>query len=381
MKVRHARSLNENPRAAVAEGTACWEAQPQMIFAFCSPKIDPEGVAAALTERFPGTPLAGCSTAGEHLGSEHSTGSLALVAIYDSSLSWATQLISDVSTLNESRATKSVDELFLKLETERDLIEPDRHFALLLIDGLSMIEERVVAILADALEGIPLAGGSAGDDLNFERTTVFNESGALQGAAVIVLGEKGRAQVEIMKHQHFEITPKALCITRATPESRTVQEIDGYPAIEAYAAALGIAPQDVTNEVAFLNPVTFSCNGQLYVRSIQQLHPDGSMTFYCAIEEGMVLEVGSHGDMSQELRRDLGALGETLGKADLVIGFNCILRALEAEKTQMTGSLASILQTHTEAMIGFDTYGEQLNGLHINQTLVAVAIRDDVEAR
>jgi hypothetical protein len=32
-------------------------------------------------------------------------------------------------------------------------------------------------------------------------------------------------------------------------------------------------------------------------------------------------------------------------------------------------------------MIGFDTYGEQLNGLHINQTLVAVAIRDDVEAR
>jgi len=30
-------------------------------------------------------------------------------------------------------------------------------------------------------------------------------------------------------------------------------------------------------------------------------------------------------------------------------------------------------------MVGFDTYGEQLNGLHINQTLVALALRDTAE--
>ena len=121
--------------------------------------------------------------------------------------------------------------------------------------------------------------------------------------------------------------------------------------------------------------MTFACNGELYVRSIQKVNEDGSITFYCAIEEGMVLDVGGHGDMHASLSSDLGALREELGKADFIVGFNCILRALEAKQAEAFDALGEVVGETAGAMIGFDTYGEQLNGLHINQTLVAVAIK------
>ena len=54
--------------------------------------------------------------------------------------------------------------------------------------------------------------------------------------------------------------------------------------------------------------------------------------------------------------------------------FNCILRRLEAESNDIIEDLASEIGVASQYAFGFDTYGEQWNGLHINQTLVALAI-------
>ena len=39
------------------------------------------------------------------------------------------------------------------------------------------------------------------------------------------------------------------------------------------------------------HPVLVGVGGQYYARSIQQMNPDGSLSFFCAIDEGMVLTV------------------------------------------------------------------------------------------
>jgi hypothetical protein len=124
-----------------------------------------------------------------------------------------------------------------------------------------------------------------------------------------------------------------------------------------------------------MHPVTFSCNNEIYVRSIQRIEDDGSIVFYCGVEEGMVLDLGGHHPMRDSLDGDLARLRQEMGKADLLIACNCILRALEAEQTQQHETLGEVLSQASGAYIGFDTYGEQLNGLHINQTLVALALR------
>ncbi len=208
---------------------------------------------------------------------------------------------------------------------------------------------------------------------------MFFNGEALRDGAVFALGE-ARTHFEIVKHQHFTTTPSSVVITRADVAARRVYEIDGYPALEAYARALGLTPAQVTGEVTFMHPVTFVCNGEIYVRSLPRVEPDGSLVFYCGVEEGMVLSLGGHEDMRAALARDLAALTLRRGTPEVFLACNCILRALEATRGELHDELGAELKRNAHHVIGFDTYGEQLHGLHINQTLVGLALYSEVRA-
>jgi hypothetical protein len=332
---------------------------------------NPDEVAAALEVRFPTAQVVGCTTAGEHLSGRHFNGALVVTGVQATSLRVSTALLCGLASFREVDAREAVDSLFSALGVDRDDLDPSHYFCLMFIDGLTMKEEAVSAAVADALEGIPLVGGSAGDDLRFARTAVFHEGRAHSDAAVLVLGHAPHGY-QVIKHQHYVTTPRALAITKADVDQRRVYEMDGRPAARAYAQALGLERSALTDEASFLNPLTFSCNGQIYVRSVQKIHDDDSISFYCGIEEGMVLEVGGHEDMVEALTDDLFSHRP----ADLLIGCNCILRALEATAKDSHDALGRALSRVATHSIGFDTYGEQLNGLHINQTLVALALAE-----
>lgn len=373
MKVLTGRSMRSDPVEAVAEATYGWTETPEILFLFSSSTRPPQAVAATLAARLPGVQMVGCTTAGEHHCGEHSNGSLVVAGLVDSGVRWATTTVRGLKDFDKARALQVTGRLYADLDVDLNRhFAPADFFCLLFIDGLSMMEERVSALLAEALEGVRLAGGSAGDDLAFEKTWVFHNGQASTDAATIVMGHAIKTEVEIVKHQHFVTTPTHLVITKAEPALRLVQEINGYPAAEAYAAALGLEVNELTSEITFLHPLTFCCDGEIYVRSILKINPDQSISFYCSIEKGMVLEIGGHTDMTKALAQQLDA---EEGRADFVLGFNCILRALEAKQGGDHEALSEVIARNSCAMIGFDTYGEQLDGLHINQTLVAVLLR------
>ena len=377
MKISEGFSLSTDGESAVKEATEHWELNEtpnlSMILAFCSTKQDPQSVASAINSRFPGVPFAGCTTSGEHLSGQHHNGSLVLVGIQSPKIRWATQLVEGLSEFDKASAEKVADKLFDDLGFDRSSVDPEKTFCLLLIDGLAMQEERIAAILAESIEGVPLLGGSAGDDLAFRETQVFTQGISKSNSAVLIMGYS-EIGYEILKHQHFKNSSQTLAITRADVPNRRVYEIDGLPAAQAYASALGISRSELTDQITFQNPVTFLCNNETYVRSIQKIEDDDSIIFYCGIEEGMVLDIGAHEEMVDALDTDLANLASS-EKATLLIGCNCILRALEAQGKDLHGAIGSSWSKVAEHSIGFDTYGEQLNGLHINQTLVALAFK------
>jgi len=380
VRVLQGTSPRPDGATAVAEATATWQGEPDVVFAFCSATQDADAVGHALAERFPGVPIAGCTTSGEHLTGKHLRHSLVVAGLVDSGVAWATRRVQRLGDVDDDRAEAVAEELFAAVGADPEEDDPDHLFALLFIDGLSMQEERITALLDSALRGVAMAGGSAGDDLAFQQTQVIDRDGAASDALVLVIGKPESTRVRIVKHQHFTPTDRHMVITRAIPEERRVVEIDGYPALSAYAHALGMPPEEVTSEVSFLHPVTFRYQGELYVRSIQAIHDDGSLSFYCAVEEGMVLDVGGHDEMAPALSRDLEAVRNELGHVDFVLGFNCILRALESDGAGEHETIGEVFRSTCDAMVGFDTYGEQLHGLHMNQTLVAVALSAAEEA-
>jgi hypothetical protein len=60
-----------------------------------------------------------------------------------------------------------------------------------------------------------------------------------------------------------------------------------------------------------------------------------------------------------------------LGSLSGMLVFDCVLRRLECEQHGLTDRVGALLAAHRA--VGFSTYGEQFNGMHMNQTLVAVA--------
>ena len=56
----------------------------------------------------------------------------------------------------------------------------------------------------------------------------------------------------------------------------------------------------------------------------------------------------------------------------MIIGCECVLRSLELERTQMKQRVGDLLIANN--VVGFNTYGEQFNAMHVNQTFTGVAL-------
>jgi hypothetical protein len=358
----------------VAEATRGWETAPEIVFVFVSTAQDAGVVAEALQGRFPGSIFVGCTTTGEHLNGEHFRGALVLTGMYDTGIRWTTTSVEGLAGLDQAAAEEAAKAMFRSLGTDTDEFDPAEYFCISFIDGLRGREETITAHLAEALEGVQMVGGSAGDDLAFRETKVIAGGRAFTDGIVLVMGH-AKDRFHIMKHQHFTTTRRRLAITKVDVAARRVYEMDGLPALTAYALALDLPLAEITSDVTFNHPLTLTCRGEVYVRSVSKVHDDGSMSFFCAVEEGMVLEIGGHHDLASHFQDNVDTVTAAKGVFDLLIGCNCILRALEADKSDLVGPVGSVWNRVARASIGFDTYGEQVDGMHINQTLVAIGFR------
>jgi hypothetical protein len=113
-------------------------------------------------------------------------------------------------------------------------------------------------------------------------------------------------------------------------------------------------------------------DGTDYVRSIQKVNTDGSLTLFCAIEEGLVLRGATSGDLVQDLEHAFADIQATIGETRVVIGCDCILRKLELAEQRLIDRVERMFRDHN--VVGFNGYGEQYYGVHVNQTLTGIAI-------
>ena len=129
---------------------------------------------------------------------------------------------------------------------------------------------------------------------------------------------------------------------------------------------------DLDHRLFAAHPLAVRINDQYYVRAIQKVNDDLSLTFYCAVENGIVLTAMQPGPLMPNLEALFQRLEQRLGPPLLTIGCDCFLRRLEIEAAGTSEETSAFLRR--QQVIGFNTYGEQFNGMHINQTFTGVAI-------
>jgi hypothetical protein len=365
LKVRQGQSTKSDVHEAVCDlATQIEQPNTQVSLVFFSDEYDPQQLGRALQEHLPG-PVIGCTTAGQISKTGFQLGGISGASLAGNELSAIPYLIHPLSSQTEQIAKIAAD-------VQRQLsLYAVSAFGFLLVDGLSMKEEPLISALYMSLGNVPIFGGSAGDGLKFKQTFVYFNGELLQDAAVFTLFLT-TLPFHIFKHQHFLPTSRRLVVTAADPDNRMVKEINGEPAVEAYAQLIGTPIDQLNSTVFSRNPLMLHIGNDYYVRSISNVEPDGSLKFFCAIDSGLVLTIGQGDSAVESLNRQLQRMRQEIGDPVIIIGCDCILRRLEMEENGIDESIGKMMAE--SKVVGFSTYGEQINSVHVNQTFTGVAI-------
>lgn len=336
---------------------------PCAVIVFCSPDYDLDQLGPALKAGFP-CPVIGCTTSGQIGPAGFQKNGLSAVALSKPGLKIRPYLI---TPLEEVR-----DQAFAVARQVAHDFGPLPILGFLLVDGLSMVEELLTSTLHHALGGMTLVGGSAGDNLAFHQTKVCFDGVFRQSAAVLLVMHADLPFAPI-KFQHFAPTDLKLVATSARPKARIVETFNGMPAAKAYARALGLSADTLDPGVFSAHPLMLLIGDDYYVRSIQRVLPDGSLAFYCAIDEALVFTLGRRLDSAAGIASQaFEEAFKNIGEPQVILGCDCILRRLELEAAGLDSEVGGLFAQRR--VVGFSTYGEQWNGMHINQTFTGLAL-------
>lgn len=339
------------------------------VLYFASSGYDPADIAGPISAAFPSAVVIGCSTAGEFSDQGIGTGGISAMAFPSGLLTRVAAGIGDLSADVAVGTQQAVARLEASFGRQLRDLDPERHVGFVLIDGLGGAEELVNETLGNAAPLLEFVGGSAGDDLAFERTWVaVGDQVSYRGVALLV-GESA-VPFRVVKTCSFVPTGRVLTVTRTDDSGRCVQELDGRPAAEAYADAVGVPVQALDTTVWMRHPLGLMIGGEPWIRSPRAVVDGGSIQFHAQLHAGLQVEVMSAVDLVADTCRSLDeARVELGGQVRAAVLFNCVLRRLQLDAEGTGGQFVAGLRGIPTA--GFHTYGESWLG-HVNQTLTGV---------
>lgn len=365
--IARARALARDPDAITTLAQGLGPGPFALVMLFVSPEADVPALARA-AESLPAAHVIGCTTAGEISDQGYEDGTV--LAMGFPARHFAAEVLELPDLDRFSRAGAAAGFLQLRQSLAASHAELPHEFALLLVDGLSLREDDLASALAAGAGSVPLIGGSAGDGSRFEQTQVLHAGKAMRNAAVLAV-LRSRCPVRALNTDHLAPTPRRMVVTGADPAARIVHRINAEPAAREYARILGQPVDSIDHGTFASHPLAVRIGGRCHVRAVRRVLPSGDLLFFSAIDEGMVLILAEPQDLPGHLERQLAQLSRPAPPV-AVLGFDCILRRIEAQQKQMTGAVSDTLRRHR--VWGFSTYGEQFGPLHVNHTLTGCVI-------
>lgn len=368
MILSHSASMRD-PAKAVDEILSQFGNEKMALYVvFFSHQYTGDGLVEALQKFCTQAPTIGCSTAGEITSNGYESGTMLVLGFPENSFYAEFAEVDFAQSDAFEKLPKTI--LEMKQSVQAKHADWSSEFALLLSDGMARNEDLVVSTIGPALGNIPLFGGSAGDGMQFRETALFANGELLRHHSICAI-LRTQYPVRPFRFDHFTPSNTQMIVTHADPEKRIVYEINAEPAAEEYARLIGQPVENLSPITFATNPVMVAVGGQYHVRSIQKIEPDHALRFFSAIDEGLVLTLANAKSILEDTRDKL----ETLDNPDFILAFDCIFRKLEVEQLQATRQMSNILSEKN--VVGFSTYGEQFNMLHVNQTLTGIAIYQD----
>ncbi len=341
----------------------------KLIQFYASSTIDSKKISEEMYKAFNNTPCIGATTAGEIFSGKMLDKSIVVMVLGD-------QIVQDckIEVLeNINQGTKVVDDAFESFEqyfgVSASDLDPKKYVGIALVDGLSNQEEKIYERIGD-LTNIYLVGGSAGDDLMYEKTYVYANGKSYNNAAVLTI-IRCVNEFDVIKTQSFKEIGKKVKITKADEEKRIVYTINNENATDLYTKILGKEnekPEALFPKYAF--GLKIEQNNYLVRSAVKTI--DKSIMFGCSLKNNMEYEIIESQNVIEKTKKDLDEVLNKINNASAIICFNCVSRKLDLiQKNQLNdyGNIFKDIPT-----VGFNCYGECYIG-HINHSSVMLIFR------
>ncbi|XDA99022.1 FIST N-terminal domain-containing protein [Sulfitobacter sp. LCG007] len=365
--LRVGRSALRDAESAVLEAVRAIDlCATRFVLVFLPETLDPHELSGLLSRHLDGVPFFGCTTAGQITGNGYEDDALLLLAFPKENFRCASLLLDTLAPFSETQVATRAKRLSNNFNTTAGW----NRLGFLFTDGLSKQEDLLASTLDTVLGGFPIFGGSAGDGFRFEKTFLLCNGEIHCNAALLLLVETD-LEFQGLGFDHFLPSGPQIVITDADPDERLVYEINGAPAAQEYADLVGCAVEDLSPQIFAEYPMLLRHNQRFYVRAVRNVTETDALSFLAAIDDGLILTLGRGKEIIETLEAGLDLCDRKGQAPDFILGFDCALRKLEIRQKQLDRRVSEIFRNHR--VLGFNTYGEQQSGVHMNQTFVGVA--------
>ena len=315
--------------------------------------------------------LVGCTSSGEISSNEGLTkGGLSALAFGDASMKFETVVFEEVSRVPLMHRRDIIEKL-AKLGYVESQDKYENLTGLLLVDGLKGAEEKLLSVLNSVFEGkLNLIGGSAGDDLKFEKTLLALNGKVVEDSAIFTM-IKSNVKMTIYRENIFDSQGIEIDITKADEKNRKILEIDNKPAKSRYAELLGVNKNNLGNYI-LKNPIGRKIGEAIYISSIASIDGE-SLNMYAQVFENSRAEILKAKNPIVTQKETLEKIRSEFREIYGVFCVNCILRFLQFEKEGVLQEISRGIGSLGKYG-GFVSYGEQYNKQHLNQTLTLLVM-------
>ena len=346
---------------------------------FSSSKYDPNDVYTGVSSVLPDANIIGCTTAGEicSLAGKTVSESLAVLSIGGTRLRTAVGVGKDLSKRAEEAGIEATASAYTSLnfdpytmfvgmmhKTPLDLVKMKMFVNVILPDGLSAGEENFLRGLVSTMgRHSPIIGGSAGDDLNLQKTYQFG-NGVYTDAGVLGVLTGGIKLGTAIGNGYAPIPDRGAAVTKS--KGRIVYEFNHRPAAEVLKELLEV--DELTFEVNAQKPLGFKSvdvSNEYVIRSAGTENPDGSLNFFSEIPQGVYFNVMETNKQRLEdrfretLRKALSDAGNPKNVGAVVV-LNCTYKHLANVRCGCNDFEVIWDELGKDVpVIGFNTYGEQ----------------------
>ncbi|MFC2478458.1 MAG: FIST signal transduction protein [Treponema socranskii subsp. buccale] len=352
---------------------APFSAYSAVIF-FASSIYDFSALSAEIKARFPDAEVIGTTTCGEISMKGFTNHSIVLTAVSGPEIRFSGVLLDAVNKfpiIHKKKILSAMNRCGI------DANDPACHmhaFALAFVNGICQAEEALLSVFYAVVpnDKFIIAGGGAGDDLQFKKNYVSYNGDVISDGAVILFFHTS-LKFDIRKENIYKPNGKQVTVTQADVACRLIRTMNYSSPRKEYAEAVG-CPESGVGDMTFDHPLGRRIGDEIFITAFDKFNPDGTVNMQGRILPGSIIDILEPDDYAEITRNTCDEIIRAIPHPQFVMFINCAFRALLFARDKSGPVMTSIYNAKFPVYCGFSSYGELFRKVYLNQTLVSIVI-------